>query len=980
MNEYILRYIFIKLQKSSFPDRFVILLFDDKRKNVFSLAKGSFVNFDELLKTSAESLNVEYEVFFSNALENAWGYMKILNGKSVNTVPLLQVMLLEATPVSSDDGTTSGRLVKYCKEKMADIKEVFIPEKNIRRKNLLQYFEIPSHGSKKMDDLSNRLLHNLILVKSENTTGITIAKKRGWMLKPGVSAKYETKDSYPNPLHSILPRSILNAERPQRRQKSDDYAKDAKSWFLSIFDFGIHKKVLYLTRITSYNGTFSRRLGNDFDQTITIETYENTDSMISAFLKNDAFSSNEVLTLGEKPQKLEEKVKMLNDCIALIVDDTKADETEKRKAALSVIERMVVSKEHCAVPVVLSKYADAQVRPDLGCTLKIPNITCCIEPRYVRYILEWNDAGYLSKVEGNYSDFRDSYCENYTQVSTAVPESIPPNRRNVYIAMVTSARTYDSFYDPFFGADVEQFIIKWLSSQSEEGTSNDEHLFSAFGVCINKYFSDNNFNWIRRKKYMVFDKGSDLGIYDNEFIYLETMRVKETVQKNMDIKNFNVVTDTLNDFGALNINDMNSKCYRFHVQNSKGEPYILYTYGISLNLINAENRKRLELAEYQKYLLDYLDLEENKVLPLGITADGRYVGKDIAFGNKSNDHIFITGQSGKGKSFCSANLLPLLAMLGSRMLVCDVSDSFTRNEVLRALPAEVVDALFDFIEVNVGKRKLPVNPLFIGDCTGLPAKKRRIVSFIKAIAGKLDKEETRLLASIISEMLKKYPNITSVTTEMLRKALKRGGKIGNYVYSLISSTLDDIDNIGVEEQGWEKFFEKTKKIPVVSFGNESGDNVHSLIDAMISSAFEWQRDHDTAPLTVVVDEIKDQNFAEGSPLHTILTQGRKFHTKFIGMTQQYISTSSHAIDVVKEAGIKIFFRPAKSLDRIANDLGYKNAADAGFGSMGIGDIILCAEVYNKEDGVNEPIVIHAKVLKFVDTYLYAKFKKEYGIK
>ena len=96
------------------------------------------------------------------------------------------------------------------------------------------------------------------------------------------------------------------------------------------------------------------------------------------------------------------------------------------------------------------------------------------------------------------------------------------------------------------------------------------------------------------------------------------------------------------------------------------------------------------------------------------------------------------------------------------------------------------------------------------------------------------------------------------------------------------------------------------------------------------------------------------------------------------MTQHYVSTTSHAIDVVKEAGIKIFFRPSKSLDRIATELGYKNAADAGFGSMGIGDIILCAELYNKEDGVNEPIVIHAKAIKFVDTYLYEKFKEIYG--
>ena len=98
------------------------------------------------------------------------------------------------------------------------------------------------------------------------------------------------------------------------------------------------------------------------------------------------------------------------------------------------------------------------------------------------------------------------------------------------------------------------------------------------------------------------------------------------------------------------------------------------------------------------------------------------------------------------------------------------------------------------------------------------------------------------------------------------------------------------------------------------------------------------------------------------------------------MTQHYVSTTSHAIDVVKEAGIKIFFRPSKSLDRIATELGYRNPADAGFGSMGIGDIILSAELFNKVDGVNEPVVIHAKAIKFIDTPLFEQFQKEYDIK
>ncbi|MBO4877130.1 MAG: ATP-binding protein, partial [Ruminococcus sp.] len=491
--------------------------------------------------------------------------------------------------------------------------------------------------------------------------------------------------------------------------------------------------------------------------------------------------------------------------------------------------------------------------------------------------------------------------------------------------------------------------------------------------------SSGRFNFIKRTKFIVINQGNNSVIVDDDYVYFDTDIIGELARSKLKLHSVNSLTEALKAYECLNINDKNSKCYRFHAQNSDGVPYMLYTYGISKKLINAENRKRIDLADYQKYLLEYSELEQNELLPLGIAADGRYVCKDISFGNKSNDHILITGQSGKGKSFCATNLLPLLAMLGSKMLVCDVSDSFTRDEVLRALPEEVVNSLFEFIDVADGKRKLPVNLLFVGDCSGLPAKKRRIVGFIKAIAGKLDKEEARLLTSIISDMLKRQSNVTSVTTEMLRSTLKRGGKTGHHVFSLISSTLDDIDTIGFEECGWAEFFEKSKEIPVISFGNESGDKVHSLLDAMISSAFEWQRDHDTAPLSIVIDEIKDQNFAEGSPLHTILTQGRKFHTKFIGMTTQYISTSSHAIDVVKEAGIKIFFKPSKSIDRIAAELGYKNPVDAGFGSMGIGDFILSCDCYNKLDGVNEPAVIHCKTIKFVDTPLYGRFKAEYHI-
>lgn len=201
----------------------------------------------------------------------------------------------------------------------------------------------------------------------------------------------------------------------------------------------------------------------------------------------------------------------------------------------------------------------------------------------------------------------------------------------------------------------------------------------------------------------------------------------------------NSLTDILKANDYLVINDKNSKCYRFHVQNSEGEPYMLYTYGISLKLINAENRKRIDLADMERFLLDYIELDKSDILPLGVTPDGRYIGKDISYHNKSNDSIFITGQSSKGKTFCASNLMASLAMLCSRLTVFDVSKSFTRAELLRALPAEVIDTLFEFVDVGEGKCEIPINPLYVGDCTGLPEKKRRIGGLIKAAAGKLSK-------------------------------------------------------------------------------------------------------------------------------------------------------------------------------------------------------------------------------------------------
>jgi len=917
-------------------------------------------------------------------LLQVWGYVEMAGGELKDIKLMLTIDIYSVTLVDSNGLNTKGYLVEYCLEKKYMMTKVFIPEADYRKEKLLHYFGIATQGKKKDDDLLNRLLKCIIYQKAmEKPAFIDIGKRQGFNLKSTSKVAFETREKYPEELYPVIPEGILLRERPRKAEQVKNDPTFIKEYLQILFSFlnsTIIFRILYLIRITSYLLTFGAKMNVFFNQLIVLIPNEKvTNAIITAIVKNDNYHMKNTMTLGDKSKELEKNIAIYNDAVLLVADETKADESERRKLKLEALETAAVTQsENNFIGVIISRYAASQVRNDICCSLLLPDIKSPLEPNYVSNILEFNDALFVGKIEENFDAFGKMFNREMVNNIRRPHIAIPEHRKQAYALLMAAANVYDQFMEPIFDEKVLGFLVNWLSDYTEHGNQLDEKLLSDFAVCLNSAISEGKFDFIPRRKYMVIDKKTHTAVVDEDNVYFPTADIKELVESEMNLHSVNSLTDILKANECLTINDQNSKCYRFHVQNSESELYMLYTYGISKQLINAENRKRLDMAEYESFLLNFNELKESGILPLGVTSDGRFIGKDISYKNKSNDSICITGKSGEGKSFYATNIIPSLAMLGSRMLIFDVSCSFTRDEVLRSLPEEVVDSLFEFIYVGTGQCKLPVNPLYIGDCTNIPAKKRRIMSFIKAIC-KLDKEETKIIEGIVSDMLKRNNFINSISGNLLGNALKKGGKVGDKVYNLISSTLDDIELIGVEAQDWGDFFEKSKKIPVILLGDETDDKVHTVLDILVASAFAWQRDHNDAPLSVVIDEIKMQNFSEGSPLHTILTQGRKFNTKLIGMTQQYISNGSHSIDVMKEAGIKLFFKPAKSLDRIAAELEFKNPVEAGFGSMGIGDVILCCEAYDKVKGKNSHIVIHCKTVPFTETPLYLKFKAEYHI-
>lgn len=959
---------------------------------LFDINKFDFVSFDEMLKSPGDKPGVEFELFIANSFETQWGYLRVIDGKPKKLLPLLEINIISATPVNPDGLDADGYIVKYCLSIIKNVTEKYIPGKAVSHTNLLDYFSLPPQGSRRKDDLCNRLLKHLILKKAlddDPSDYIEIGNVQGWRVKSPNTAIFEAKNNYPEVLYPILPKSILHCEKAVIRVNKPQYHAYVQESVNAFFKSNIDMKALDLLRIASYNSTLAHRCGVDFDLLPNaIPNDSVTPAMIVAVVQNNGIRSGDLLTLGGNIRNLRERIAEFNDTVLVVIDDTKLDEVKRRRNGIAAIESALLSHAdgNRFVPVIISGYADQQILPDLCCPLKFSDLHSNYEPCHISRLLEWEDATYITEIEEHYQDYAQLYRQNNVTVSISVPPSIPPCRRSAYICLITAARTYDQFMEPLFGEETECFVTEWLSNAADQSTPVDEELVKRFARSLNQEIQSERFRFITRTKFIDFDKNTNSVIVDDDFLYIETDIVEELAVKKLGLHSVNSLTDALREDESLTINDHHSKCYRFKVQNSEGVPDWLYTYGISKQLITKENRRRINCADQDQFLLTYDELATNGILPLGKVFEGCYVGRDVSYLNKGNDSIFITGQSGEGKSFWAITMLPSFAMLGFRMLVFDVSGSFSPEEVLglnadeehRPLSEDVVDALFEFIAVDEGKSKLPVNPLYIGDCTGLPDKKRRVVSFIKAAAGQLEKNDDRIVTGLISAMLQKYRTLTSVPVQLLRDTLKRGGKEGCKVLDLIRSVLDDLEIIGCQEQSWGGFFEHVKKIPVISLGHEESDSVHPLLDVLLASAFEWQRDHKSIPMLITLDEIKRQSFADGCPLHTIITQGRKYGCRLLGITQEYVSRDSHAIDIMREAGIKLFFDPANGYDKIAAELGYNSAAQAKFGSWPRYSFMLKCGLYNKVDGTNDPTVISCETLKFEGTPLYEKFLREYG--
>lgn len=927
--------------------------------------------------------------FFSDPTGTQWIYISIRNGRIADFITVTSLFILGFKVINYHEGKFDFIHINYSTNTShTDPQSAIIHYSNYTPTRITNDIKGLAYLSKEGEALKGPLVYYLVsqcLLNANPQTRLNIGPKQGWWITPQKQYRFAPESNYIPEIKAELP---IPLQYRESSKQSNERCKEVPQSLLFMFD----QKwllMLLLFNLASLLLTFFGKNSISPDNILILKPTKNVyPTLLMAILNNVNYSTFNIVTpVGPQIKELKKAISWVNDGVLVVLDIFSADQYKKAEPGYDLILNNVGGASQYESSVnhiiaLISGYADLHLTQDKCCILEFGDQSTKYSPIQYRNICRQIGDALINKVESDYNNFINIFKKHLLDVLKNIPESIPKSKMNTYKILITTLRTYNDLFSPLFSAELEEKIVEWLCMQEQEQQSVYDIICSDYGVLINKRMDNNYYNYTTRVRHGAtpFDKGLHTIIVDmkERYFFIEPEENFTIVKEDMpSINDTDSLTTALYNEKYLDPNEHNSKCNRIRTIDSNGISHTTRMHKISLDIISPENQKRFALIGKDEYLFRRDELPTENFLPLIKTVDGRYAGKMLRYDEEENNFYLGTGRIGSGKSWAIAQIMPMLKMLGHAVVAFDVSDSYTRKKLVgrKMLPEDVVDNLLKFITVGVGQDKIPVNFLDFSSCSSSEEARMLIRTIFLTCAGKLTDKQDKRLDAYIYQYLDTH-NVSDININEMCEELKESGAILRHIAEAVEPVIDHFKRIGFENKSWADLFAEDKVL-IMNLGNEVGNTTHQLLDILVNSVFRWHIEHDTNFLSVIVDELKDQNLSKNSPLNTLISEGRKFHTALWGAKQDFFNQGSSYDDVLKQSNLKSFCRPGKSDDRIAKTLGYSNAIAAGFNNFRAGDVIMDSDFYNRELDMNTPTVIKGRVVDFVETHLYDLFKEKY---
>lgn len=500
-----------------------------------------------------------------------------------------------------------------------------------------------------------------------------------------------------------------------------------------------------------------------------------------------------------------------------------------------------------------------------------------------------------------------------------------------------------------------------MDSQDYE-TGRDSAVINSFFKTLNTSVSAGVLNIKELSRDMKFEDNQNIAVIKDELMMMEENTLKKVFLPQISTaQTVNSILSALSNEGYLTSTNGHRKPTT--VYNVDGMPvqkkFIAFKY---IDMLSSENLSYIKSLRNKQYFSCEINVEN--FIPLIQNKFVQVAGQLLI--PQDNQHRFITGKSGSGKTVFLIQLMYHLSMAENRIVVFDSSSSFTEDSLLKILPQNFVRENVTFHKVN--EKGVPVD-LFHTYSTDKPLSRRNMLfSILCEAVHEPSQNQEIALKNMVRSMMKttdfsKYIDLME-QFECAENASEKS------ISNKFSSIFEDIIDSGFEtDDDWFTFLDQCKKIVIISMEDIMNGNGSQLTDMLLASLYYAQL-HETEPhqLSIFIDEIQNQNLSEKSIISKILKEGRKNHVD-LNFATQYVNDVRQN-RMMKQAGLSVYFKPdLASKMSVANMLSLKKSEIHRLDELSTGECFVQGTIFNFETGIPEDTIISGKTYLIPDSPL-----------
>ena len=834
-----------------------------------------------------------------------------------------------------------------------------IPYKAYISRKPLRYFKNISKHPDSSDKMLEDLLYYLIQ-QAETSNFLIIPTQPGWTISPS-SVQFVTKNDVNPYLESYYPDRVKERSLPIMNMSPGYILSQIEELFAS----HIETKILLGIFTGSLLSTPFSLENIELEQAVILIPSEPIDErMLTAILKTQNYDSFVTQSLSATKKGIQKTLDRSNDGIALFIDKSEITEEKDIKPGIDCIleDLQLLNKDEDYsrhIICIISRFADRYFPWERTLRLSFDNINLTYTPNQMQKLMGQFACYLIQQISGNFNLVMSAIHDVAIHQEEAF-QNVPSQKRSICTILLGIHLIFQQLFNySLFTTDDFDRIYAWLNSRKEY-LDISQTIVDDFSSVLNNCIRNNEINLVQKTEYTVFEKGTNTIIAMNDVLCSEQETIEQLLLPRCVNQNLNTLITSLKECGFLYATNRNR--HPVQVYSSLGVSATIHSYSIRQKILDADNQKRIDNLSNEAFFFTSNEQPIREFLPLVQNYDGRNAGKLIRFRDEENNHIYVTGQSGYGKTFLLSQLIAEFVSLNHKVVIFDSSNSFTHEVMCHNLSQKFVDYFVAFYSLE--DDGVPVDLFNLDEYPKTASKKKILAGILTAATDGLSATQSNKLKAALQEMLLELPPMTRISTQRILSMFDAEDTTYASLISRFTSVFEDIEDCGMSEKTWSELLSIRQKVIVIRTETSFTESGNQLFDMMLAALYNYQVKHQDSQLDIIIDEVQAQNTAKGSPIYKILKEGRKLHMAFIGATQAYHTRGDSVGDTMNIADTKIFLKPTPDAERaVASALDYDDSKRSAFHKMERGQCIISSNFYSKKQQQNCPAVISGDVVK-----------------